>query len=376
MNILKRSPGDEFTFRLFFQLVSKIKQPHDTFYLWSVCIDPNYNQITYFIGSQEFYENEILYRNIIMSSIKTDLIVMGVKDHLTSGDYDMRVWLDQMARHYNSKKIIIFTSLENLVIDQPNVIIIPWGGDITNHQKEYKSLDPVLKKNFESTTTFLSLNRNQRTHRAMLLSLLYGLEIEHAGLISCMFKDKVDNLFNYTKWTTEHNSLYEIGFKKFKSSTLLLQDDYEIYNMNDNNNVFNFKNKLTPYYQNTFVEIITETSFTESCFNLTEKTLNSIYGCCFPIVLCSAGTVNFLREIGMDVFDDIVDHSYDNIRDPAERLYQAVTLNLELLTNNNKTKSLWTANEHRFINNIDFAKNKLYNFYSQRAENLLLKNND
>jgi hypothetical protein len=44
---------------------------------------------------------------------------------------------------------------------------------------------------------------------------------------------------------------------------------------------------------------------------LTEKYLNSVYGCNFPILLVSVGSIRLLRDIGFDMFDDIVDHGYD-----------------------------------------------------------------
>jgi len=381
MSILKRPPGDLFTFRLFFNLTSKIKIPHDKFYFWSVCIDPNFKKISYFIGSQQFYEDEILYRNIIMSSINTDLIILGIKDHLTGSDFnpltskytDMSVWLKQMAQYYRHKKIILFTSLENLNLDEPNIIVIPWGGDITNHQYEYQKLNPVLEKNLDSKNTFLSLNRNKRTHRAMLVSLLYGLNLQNNGLISCMFKDNLDNLFEYTKWQVLNSNVYLTGFNDFKTSTLPINDGPDIYHNHNNDNVSNFKNSLTKYYENTFVEIVSETSYTEPCYNLTEKTLNSIYGCCFPILLCSKGSVKFLREMGLDVFDDVVDHSYDEIDDPALRLETAIKNNIELLTNNTKTKQLWIQNKDRFLKNVDFCKERMYNFYYNRAKDLFLE---
>ena len=381
MLILKRPPGDLFTFRQFVSLTSKIKSPKDALYLWSTCIDPNYNQISHFIGTQQFYENEILYRNTIMSSVKTDLIIMGIKDHLTGSDFnpkvskypDMIIWLKQMAQYYSNKKIVLLTSLENLEIDEPNVSIVPWGGDITNHQREYQKLEPVLDKNLDSEHTFLSLNRNKRSHRAMLVSLLYGLDIQNSGLISCMFKNSIDNLFEYTNWEVSDNSVYLKGFDNLQNTELSINDAPNIYDNGNNDNVTNYKNKLIPYYQNTFVEIIAETSFTESCYNLTEKTLNSIYGCSFPILLCSKGSVAFLRSIGLDMFDDIVDHGYDTIEDPAQRLEYAILKNKELLTNNKRTKHLWIQNKDRFEKNVDFCREQLYNYYSKRSTDLFNK---
>jgi hypothetical protein len=383
MSILKRPPGDQFSFKLFLQLCSTVKKPKDVFYLWSICIDPYYNQLSYSIGNQQFYENEILYRNYIMDGIKTDIIILGIKDHLTSYEFNpwtddmpnMIVWLEQMAEYYSDKTIVLLTSLENLefYIKAVNVKIIPWGGDITNHKLEYEKVDPLDSKNFDSKYTFLSLNRNLRHHRTILISLLYGLKLNDVGLISAMFKNSIHSIpsrHTHWKFSNEQSTIADIidaGFRKFKTTPLILNDDYEIYTNWDNNNANNFKNKLIHYYRDTFIDIITETSCTERCFNLTEKTLNSIYGKSFPILISSPGVIAFLRNAGMDMFDDIIDHSYDTIENPIDRIYQSITLNIDLLTNADKVKKLWKINEHRFIKNIDFAKNKLYNFYATRT---------
>ena len=378
MSILKRPPGDLFTFRLFFSLTSTLKIPHDKIYVWSAVLDPTYNMR---YGDEDWQvDTELVYRKAMIEDIKSDLIILGIKDHLTSGDFNywndtkpiMVSYLYDLFEYYKDKKFILFTSVEGLeqYIDRPNVNIIPWGGDITNHQREYTKLEPILEKNLNSKHTFLSLNRNKRAHRAMLVSLLHGLEIQNSGLISCMFKDKIDDLLDYTKWKVNDPMLYDKGWYDLKNSVSLLNDSNDIYVNNNNDNVSNFKNKLSNYYKETFVEIISETSYTEACYNLTEKTLNSIYGCSFPILLCSKGSVDFLRSIGLDVFDDIVDHSYDNIEDPANRLECAISKNIELLTDNQKTKSLWIQNTHRFKNNIDFCRKELYNYFSDRSKNM------
>ena len=390
MNILKRPPGDSFTFRLFVELNSKVTRPKSSIYIWSAAIDPHYTGWSaaidpVYIGQRPDedgyqHETELYYRSQLTNSITSDLIVLGIKDHLTSGDFNF--WNDttptiveyigSMLDFYSEKKFIILTSVENLEkhLVRPNLRIVPWGGDITNHQKEYQTLRPVLEKNLESSYTFLSLNRNKRAHRAMLVSYLYALGLENNGLISCMFKDKVDDLFSYTNWKVSRPELYVEGFQKFKSSTLLLNDDFQIYDNYNNDNVSNFRNKLSNYYRDTFVEIISETSYTEYCFNLTEKTLNSVYGASFPILLCSKGSVQFLRQMGLDMFDDIVDHSYDNIDYPAIRLETAITKNLKLLTDNARTKQLWTQNLDRFKNNIDFCQKRMYNYYNSRSIDL------
>jgi hypothetical protein len=383
MHILKRPSGDNYSLRLFTNLIRSVKQPCDSFYMWSACIDPNHSRISHFVGDMQFYEDEVVYRNVLMSNIKNNLIILGIKDHLTSIDFnpwvsskpDLVEYLDSMFNYYPDKHFVVFTSLENLdyYITNPRVTIIPWGGDLTNHKSEYEKLEPLDSKNFDSPYTYLSLNRGLRSHRAVLTSLLYGLDINDSGMISCMFKDSISDLLGYLKWefTSEQQSIKDRmcnGFDLLRNTEIKLPTDRETNgNYPNSANGNNFKNSLIHYYRETFVEVITETSCTERCFNLTEKTLNSIYGKSFPILISSPGVVAFLRTMGMDVFDDIIDHSYDTIENPIDRIYQAVSSNIELLTNNIKTKELWKQHEHRFIKNIDFAKTRLYNFYTQRT---------
>ena len=391
MKVLKRPPGDTFTIRLFFELTNKIKKPVDCIYMWSPVIDPAYRgywDYTPYWEDGHWYpkkwcpETEFEFKQTILDYIQNDTIVIGVKDHLTSNNFNP--WLDKLpvmveyfknfADYYADKKVILLTSLENLdaYLQNDNLTIVPWGGDLTNQMLEYKSLTPCTEKNFNSKTTFLSLNRNPRSHRAMTVSLLHGLGLQKHGLISCMFKDEINNLIEYTKWQfTKDQSNIKIlmnnGFNILKSSELSLNDNKEIYTTGPNDNVTNFENVLSEYYKNTFVEIISETSYTEKAYLLTEKTLNSIYGCNFPILLCGQGSVKFLRDMGLDVFDDIVDHSYDSIENPVDRLYRAITDNIELLINSNKTKQLWKDNQNRFLANIAFVKNDIYKYYTNRA---------
>jgi hypothetical protein len=370
--------------------------------MWSPILEPNYYHLEEIqrwkqlgIGEGPDYwekkpiieieHDELKYRHIILNSIKKDIVIIGLKDHLTTGNFNP--WLEDapaiacslkgLFDSYDDKKFILFTSMENLeeYIKCDNLYIIPWGGDITNQISEYKSLFPIVDKDFNSPYNFVSLNRGYRSPRAVLISLLFGLDIHKYGMISCMFKDDIVDLTKDIKWpfSSKQKKLLDKGFRKFKKTDLIINDDVEIYQQHNNNNVGNFQNKLSRYYQQTFVEIINETSYTEKAFNLTEKTLNSIYACNFPIILSSKGTVSFLRNIGLDVFDDIIDHSYDLIEDPIDRMFSAVINNRELLTNNERTKTLWKENKHRFLRNVEFVKDDLYKFYQDRAETQFFK---
>lgn len=384
LSVLKRPPHDNFTFRLFYQLVKKIKVPFDGIYIWGSVLSPSYfnGLVSDQISTLEIKETELYFRDHLYDSVNEDVVVLAVKDHLTSANFnpwletkpDVVGYLEDLFNFYQDKKFILITSLENLssYIQLPNVKIVPWGGDLTNQSYQYKQLEPITDKNFNSSFNFISLNRNPRSHRTMLVSLLYGLDLESTGLISFIHKDNTDNIDTEWVFNADQSHIKDTiirGFDTLKNAELNITDDVHIYGqLNDNTNVENFKNKLSAYYKNTFVEIVSETSYTESAFLLTEKTLNSIYGCNFPILICSPGSVQFLRDLGFDMFDDIIDHSYDSISNPIDRLYTALYNNKEILTNNELVKDIWKANKHRFLSNVNIAKTKMYDYYSVRAE--------
>jgi hypothetical protein len=379
MLILTRPPGDLFTYKLFYKLVSNIKYI-DAIYVWSAALEPS--------NKRHLNGGFLKLRSVIQDSITQDTVILAVKDHLTTSEFNP--WIDKMPptaeylehfiKFYHDKKIILLTSVENLehYINQPNVTIIPWGGDITNHQLEYKNLEPVQYKNFNSNYTYISLNRNERNHRKILLSMLAGLDLQDKGLISCMFKQGMDSNFDIisaTNWQFNEDQedirkVVENGFNLFKNYKLLLTDDRRIYTNDNNDNVSNFKNKLARYYQDTFVEIITETSYTEQCYLLTEKTLNSIYGMNFPILLCGQGAVSLLRKMGMDTFDDVVDHSYDQYENPIDRMYAALSKNARLLTDSDYIIEQWKKCKPRFEQNVIWSKTKMYDFYESRASEI------
>jgi hypothetical protein len=184
----------------------------------------------------------------------------------------------------------------------------------------YPTVKPVLDKNFDSTKPFISLNRQNRNHRAVLLSYLFGLGYNDYGHITFLTQslNEPNNYLDRIPWRFDerHDEIRQTmidGYVKMKA-TPLDNTEFEIYqSIGTNNNVVNFDNNLRPLYRNSFVEIVSETTCAAPSYLLTEKTLNSIYGCNFPILITGAGAVAHLRKIGFDMFDDIVDHSYDLI---------------------------------------------------------------
>lgn len=89
---------------------------------------------------------------------------------------------------------------------------------------------------------------------------------------------------------------------------------------------------------------------------LTEKTFFGFQSHQIPLYVTVQGHVQVVRDLGFDVFDDIVDHSYDSESDPAKRI-QMVADELERLLHNKDSilsatdvdVRLQRNNDHRLV---------------------------
>jgi hypothetical protein len=81
------------------------------------------------------------------------------------------------------------------------------------------------------------------------------------------------------------------------------------------------------------VSIITEPTFFENGTHLSEKTLMSVYAGHFMIWVGSYKAAECAKKLGLDIFEDIIDHSYQYIEHPGKRSVEAILRNIDLLTN-------------------------------------------
>lgn len=84
-------------------------------------------------------------------------------------------------------------------------------------------------------------------------------------------------------------------------------------------------------FEPTAVSLITEPAFHERETIITEKTLMAIWAGTVPIWVGGWRCADFMRASGFDVFDDIVDHGYQSLGDPAQRCQCAISHNIQLL---------------------------------------------
>lgn len=272
---------------------------------------------------------------------------------------DTVLTLVSAAEYYKDKNIVFYTLTATLdrelsQITLPENLIIKWGqsGTLLFNVLLYKNCRLVLDKNLNSNKLYANLNNRHRMHRPMVVSYLLGKQLENLGIISLRSPAVTDSFNCFNSWSENeiHQQILktaELGADKINHFSFL--DVPQIGNVAKNCNVV-----LSSLYEKVFVEIISDTTFFEPTAFLNEKYFNSVVGANFPIFVSSAGTVQQLRALGFDMFDDIVDHSYDTIVDPILRLSKAIDLNQHLLTDIELTKKLWVENTERFVKNYNF----------------------
>lgn len=108
------------------------------------------------------------------------------------------------------------------------------------------------------------------------------------------------------------------------------------------------------------VSLITEPAYWEHESLITEKTLMAIYGGTIPIWVGGWRLADTMRDWGFDVFDDVVDHSYQNLADPLARCDQALHRNLDLLTNFDRVRAFVASAQDRLQHNVDLVQSNVF----------------
>jgi hypothetical protein len=150
------------------------------------------------------------------------------------------------------------------------------------------------------------------------------------------------------------------GVLSYANEIPLRQWDFSTYAGSTNEE--NFQRLASVYGQCAF-NIVTETVYDEYPGLYSEKTLFAFLAHQIPIIISTPRLVEKLREQGFDMFDDIVDHSYDTLPNDV-RVEQALELNKNVILGNCNTNHLHA----RLVANKERALSMLPNWYRTNFE--------
>jgi len=174
----------------------------------------------------------------------------------------------------------------------------------------------------EKKKFFLSYNKNTtKSFRIQLLLWLMKTGMIDDSYVSILIKN--DN-FDRNRLRSDKDELYDLiaWFNQFEKRGFNVLD----WNYPEvNNDVFSsLKYTTKSHYSDTVFNIITETTCDANSLNLTEKSFKAIANCHPYLVIGDVNTHKHIKELGFELYEDLIDYSFDSIDDSEIRLNSAL----------------------------------------------------
>lgn len=290
---------------------------------------------------------------------------------ITTESGNLQLFLNDFVQKTNEYKnkfyLIIDSDITNFLNNVPlnsNVKILQ-GFDLVFYSFLNETSDNRLDNNnqiFSDSNGFISLNNSCRLHRVFLLFELVrrGISLDtcsflfstggHSGskFNKQVYLDSVDKLY-------QNNIIDPLGVLLLHSIELPKNLDY---NLNDYSFINNQINQLYKPILNLVTEnVMGMTDGDESPYGLitfTEKIIKPFIAKQIPLFIALPGLQNELRKLGFDLFDDLINTSYELEKSPTKRIEMIVDelerlLSIDLVDYKNK-------NQHRFDSNYDLLQ--------------------
>ena len=225
----------------------------------------------------------------------------------------------------------------------------------------YSKLLNKHKIEFSTNREFLFMchNKRMKSHRLAVLAFL-----------------KKTNIINDVDWSFMFDSESNVDYNLSPT----LKEEIEIILKNGNvkskyeiDHVFKFGDLgdfiCEDTFRNAYLNITTETNFITEDVHITEKSFKPFFFYQIPIFLSSAFHVKNLKEIyGFDLFEDVVNHDYDNETNFKKRFSLVCDEINRIYNNRDEIKKFIINNKERFLKNNEIVSNIIndrtdYNYF-------------
>lgn len=316
--------------------------------------------------NNRFFANDILPVNKeVIRMIKTNnnlhLIIMNECEFETKQSLER---LDKIVKLHkiNPKKVWFIHNGEKLPEHKQEL-----NASINVHASRSMSTSvsgtypPVKYRTLKTPNQFfLCHNRSPRIHRYGLLCLLkkYNIldntnwSLVNGWSLSQEYKSQFTSIFNsedILDLSDEIEYFTSIDIKKSNYETQYEGlDDREVQRLPNEPNTF----------ENSYLNITTETNFVGEDIHITEKSFKPFFYFQYPMILASYHHLEYFRRAypELDFFDDIINHSYDNIENDRDRLIAFVEEVKRINDNKEFFIDFYKTNKHRFQKNHDILK--------------------
>jgi hypothetical protein len=236
----------------------------------------------------------------------------------------------------------------------------------TSNRLPYVAVEGMTSFKYEfqkdKESFFMCYNRMLKPHRVSLLALLKREGILDEVDWTMLRGNELNERFSDPDGTPSFNLFFEVfdrdDFKEYYNEIFFLQKSgikksrfEEEYRVDQPPYFIDFYKtyEMNPY-RNSYVNIVTETGYISTdVIHITEKSLMPIYYSQIPLILANFEHNKFLKErYDFDLFEDIIDYSYDNEKDPRKRLFMFVDEVKRLNSIKDEIINFYKNNQERF----------------------------
>ena len=233
---------------------------------------------------------------------------------------------------------------------------------------------------FDKKFIFLCQNRAPHYHRILFLTYLKNLNLFENDIINWSLTMQHSEYMGYTQKSA--NILSLTHFKNYfdLSNKKLINDYTEICNTKklcyykedidwtNTTNSYNYSDPTITFnselnFKNSYINIVTESHyhFRETDVHITEKSFKPFFFFQLPLFLASYQHVKMMREeYNFYMFDDLIDHSYDQEIDDVKRLHMIVKEIQRLSNMRNEISIYYKNNTDKLLHNQNILKNSKY----------------
>ena len=270
--------------------------------------------------------------------------------------------LNQVIISNNNSKISALCQKVGLMGIENHRIFTLYSRDFNFHIHNFKS---------EKEKLFTCHNRKAKPHRVSTLcylkkfdilkdtdwSFVRGFEFRETksigGSIDSLFFKQILSDDEIENFKNEITYFRNIDIKKSE-----FEDEFDIDNPINGTINFDLSYKFNSY-EHAYINLALETHYEwKNVIHITEKTLKPFYFLQIPVILSTPHHVRELRETyGFDMFDDLIDHSYDEIIDDKERFKKYIQEVIRLHSIKDDVIEFYKKNEDRIMYNRQVINN-------------------
>jgi len=265
-------------------------------------------------GLIDFFNNDdtIITTATNINNSNIDVVVYLTCDHIwpIPSQNNLYANLHKLITLITKKKFYVVWNYFTDVTDQQIRYPIWATMCVTRHSHQLNLLDTLPKKYLYS-----SLSNVVRPSRIVNLLEFQQASYYNKSLITfnlpptTELETQLNNVLS-TFGITYADQFRDIA-KLLPINTATSKDDVELIDEIDNAIIYDYSGAA---YSDSYVNIITETGYTDRF--ISEKTIKPILAKQFFVIIAGNGSIAMLKDLGFDIYEDIIDHSrYDNSSD-------------------------------------------------------------